>query len=384
VQILQFKHQQRDWFVFWLPALVAGASAWILFMTIGGTPVLRASGMALAVVGLSLTLRRFGAFLSIVGGLALALSPAFWSQTGGTERLNLPVTMIAVVAAMVIALLFARFGQRMVWGAAAGLIVFSILFWSQLARIGSLRLTTLLTAWTLYLIIDTLLITNPRPEEPSPAKIGLRHKLGFLLLLTIGVVNDPLFVLLAPAVLLCLIISRSSLPWWYWGLLLVVVAIGAYGVAVNYLDSGWWLFPAAQAEANGIRVPFVISDGWREASRWLYLFNLVIGQFSVVGIVLGIIGLSRMSRWYPPIGSVTMIAYAAYALFGLVYFGKDSDVLLLPLLMIQVIWMTYAVYTLGEWLQKSFKSSEQAVRWVAPAVFSLMPLLMLLRIAGLV
>jgi hypothetical protein len=35
-------------------------------------------------------------------------------------------------------------------------------------------------------------------------------------------------------------------------------------------------------------------------------------------------------------------------------------------------------------LQKSFKSSEQAVRWVAPAVFSLMPLLMLLRIAGLV
>ena len=276
-----------------------------------------------------------------------------------------------------------RFGQRLFWGFAAGLVIFSVLFWSQLATLGSLRLTTLMTAWLLFLVIDALLITNPRPDGPSPGKLGIRHKMGFLLLLAIGVINDPLFTLLAPAVILCLVLSQTPLPGWYCALLAVVIAVGVRGIAVDYLDSGWWLYPAAQAEALGIRVPYVMADGWREASRWLYLFDLVINQFTIVGVALGIVGLARMARWYPPIGAVTMIAYASYVLFGLVYFGKDSAILLLPLLMIQVLWMTYAVYTIGQWLQQSLKPTHQVVRWLAPAVFTLLPLLLLFRITGL-
>jgi hypothetical protein len=162
----------------------------------------------------------------------------------------------------------------------------------------------------------------------------------------------------------------------------IVIIFGLRGMVQVYLDSGWWLFPASQAETLNIHVPYVLSDGWREASRWVYLVNLVITQFTPFGILLGVVGLARLSRWYPPLGTVTMTAYAAYAIFGLVYFGWDSTVLLLPLLMIQMIWMTYAVYSFGQWLQKTSKT-EGIVQWLAPAAFTLLPIGMLFRIAGI-
>jgi hypothetical protein len=43
--------------------------------------------------------------------------------------------------------------------------------------------------------------------------------------------------------------------------------------------------------------------------------------------------------------------------------------------------MTYAVYSLGQWLQRS-SQSEGVSRWLTPAAFMLAPLLMLFRIVG--
>ena len=77
-----------------------------------------------------------------------------------------------------------------------------------------------------------------------------------------------------------------------------------------------------------------------------------------------------------------MIAYAAHVLFGLVYFGRDSAVLLLPLMMIQILWMTYAIYAFGEWLQRSVNLPNYPLRWFAPALYVWLPLLMLARITG--
>jgi hypothetical protein len=243
-----------------------------------------------------------------------------------------------------------------------------------------LRLTTLLTAWFLYLLVDVLLLTNPRPDGPPPATLEPYQTWGLLLLLTLGILNDPLFTLLAPALFLALLLSKTRLPLWYWALSAIIAIYGARGIAILYLDSGWWLFPAANAQ--NIHVPFVIADGWRQAWRWLYLINLVIAQFTAFGVLLGVVGLARMARWYPPLGIVTMIAYATYALFGLVYFGRDSAVLLLPLLMIQILWMTYAVYALRQWLQKTLHPTSPVARWLAPAIFVLLPITLFVRIAG--
>jgi hypothetical protein len=50
--------------------------------------------------------------------------------------------------------------------------------------------------------------------------------------------------------------------------------------------------------------------------------------------------------------------------------------------MIQMIWLAYAVFSLGQWLQRSFQTQQGAIQWVAPAVFTLLPLVLLLRVTG--
>lgn len=370
-------------FRYWFPAAAAGAIALILFVLVGHTPFIRALGLAGVITGTALTLRRFGSILAVTGGLALAFSPAFWSQTGGVETASLGFIAVLLVVVVIATALVSWFGKATMWALMLGAAMFTLLFWLLVGTPRSLRLTAFFSAWLFYLLIDGLLTTNPRPDGPPPAPLKTHHTVGIILLFALGVINEPLFTLLSPAVILCLALAKHPFPRWYWAIVLLITLLGVRGMVVQYIDTGWWLFPAAQAEDMGLRVPYVMADGWHEASRWLYLFNLVIRQFTPFGVLLGILGLARLARWYPVLGEVTMVAYAAYAIFGLVYFGRDSTVVLLPLLIIQIIWMTYAVYTFSQWLQKSLKMNP-AVGWFAPAIFTLLPLLLLFRIIGVV
>ncbi len=382
---LALTEEQRATLAYWVPALAAGLVTWLVVLLVGQTPLIRASALALVVVGMALMLRRWGAPLAFLGGLAFAFSPAFWSQTGGSpDRVSLPVILGGLALAGVGAVLAARATRRPALSLILGLFIFALLFLGVLAEPRSLRLTTLLAAWTLYLLVDGLLLANPRPDEAPPESLRLRHTLGILLLLVAGVANDPLFTLLVPAVSLGWFLSASPVPRRYWLVLLILLGIGVRGIVLQYVDDGWWLYPATRAEASGLRMPFLLADGWRAASRWIYLFGLMIEQFTPVGLVLSVVGLSRLARWYPTLGVVMMVAYATYFVFGLVYFGRDSAVLLLPLLMIQTLWITYAVYSLGQWLQRGASPVSYVARWLAPAAFILLPLFLLLRIAGVI
>ncbi|MEP7290939.1 MAG: hypothetical protein ABI835_04105 [Chloroflexota bacterium] len=374
--------QQRQRVRYGLPALIAGGIAWVAFLLIGHTPLVRASGMALTVVGMTMALRPMSAPLAIIGGLALAFSPSFWIQTGGAEIFDPLQIALALLAAAVVAGGILLFSKRPVIGITAGFILFAVLFLSVVGEPRSLRLTNVLTAWTLYLLVDGLLVSNPRPDEPSNGVLGVQHTIGLLLLLAVGVINDPLFVLLVAAGALGLFLSRKRLPPGYWAALLAILAYGLYGISQTYYSTFWWNYPVEQALGISRNLPFLIGGVWREPERWIRLMSLIIRQFTAVGLALGVLGLARLARWHPPVGVVTMIAFGTYAVFGLIYFGADSPILLLPLLMIQLLWMTYAVYTFGQWLQKSVPPTR--VRWVAAAAFTLLPLLMLLRIVGMV
>ncbi len=374
--------ERRQQAHYWLPAVFAGGIAWIAFLTLGHTPLIRASGLALVIVGMALALRSMGAALTIIGALALAFSPSFWIQTGGAESLSLPGVAAGLIAALVVAGVALRFSQQRWFGIATAVVVFSALFLAGIGTPRSLRLMTLLTAWLLYLLVDGLLISNPRPDTPATGKLGAQHTYGLLIVVVIGTINDPLFVLLVPAVALGLFLSRKSLPIWYWLALLAITAFGVYDLINLYGSAFWWNYPVDQALALTYHVPYLIGGVWREPARWIGLMDLIIRQFTAFGLALGVLGLARLSRWYPPIGVVSMIAYGTFAAFGLVYYGADSPVLLLPLLMIQLLWMTYAVYTFGQWLQKSRNPAR--LRWLAAAAFTLLPLFMLLRIVGAV
>ena len=122
---------------------------------------------------------------------------------------------------------------------------------------------------------------------------------------------------------------------------------------------------------------------WREAVRWIELGQLIVKQFSLLGIILAVIGLARLSRWYPPLGVVSIFAYAAYVFFGLVYFGAHRDILLLPLAIIQVIWMTYAVNTFGQWVNKSLDNDAGWWIHIVSAAYFALPAILLLNIIRL-
>jgi hypothetical protein len=373
---------QRDTVIYWLPALLAGLAAWVAFMSLGKTPLIRAMGLTLVIVGVSLTLRRLGTVYAIAGGLALAFSPAFWSQVGGGESAGPATIVLAVAAAGVVVVLLTWLAKRPYIGIGIGLAIFAVIFWSQIGTPRSLRLTSFLTAWLLYLLINMLRSTNPRPDDPLPGTLDYRYVWGLLLVITIGIINDPLFTLFVPAVVMGLLLSRVRLSWFPWIILGVVTVIGVVGIADQYVNSFWWHYPAQEAEAGGFRFPYMVADGWREPSRWIGLFGLLRDQFTLVGVLLGVLGLARLSRWYPPMGVVTMTAYSAYAVFGLVYFGQDRPVLLLPLLIVQIIWVTYAMYAFGQWLQKSAVFGTPVSRWLAPGLFALLPLWLFLQIVS--
>ena len=356
--------ERREMLRVWSPAMLAAGGAWLLLMTLGETPLARACGLALAIFGVTASMRPMGYVASAAGGLTFALCPVFWSQTGG--GLSEPAAIVIAVAAAFFAMLAsAMLLKRRDLAIGLGVIVFVILFWSQIGTPQSLRLTGLVSAWLVYILVDMILLTNPRPGI-KPAKAPKSWQpLGLLLLLALGTVNDPLVALFAPAILLALFLSYARLPAWFWLALIVTVLAGIALLARSYIIAA---------------APAVDLLGWRDASRWIEIGRLIIAQFSVLGIVLGVVGLARLARWYPALGVVTMFAYAAFVVFGLVYLGRNREILLLPLMIIQVMWMTYAVNTFGQWVNKTLENDAGLWIHVVSAFYFAAPAILLLNI----
>lgn len=351
---------------YWSPAIITGGIVWLLLLLIGDTPLIRASGLALVIIGVTATMRRMGAVASVGGGLTLAFCPIFWSQTGG--GVSDPATIIIAIGVAIIAMLVVAFiSQRPYIGIGLGIAAFVGIFWSQIGTPQSLRLTGFVTAWLLYLLVDMMLLTNPRPDAKPPQPPKPYHTIGILFLFAIGTINDPLLVMLAPAILLSLFLSYAQLSRWYWLATILAIAIGVVLLINTYLQGA---------------IQLVNIWGWRDAMRWIELGNLIISQFSIFAVILGIIGLARLSRWYPPLGTVTMIAYGAYAFLGLVFEGYFRDVLLLPLLIIQVIWMSYAVNALGQWVNKTINNDHESALWthIVSSLYLILPAILLWNI----
>lgn len=369
--------QQILFIKFLLPALANGLLVWILLMLLGHTPIVRATGLALVIVGVTLALRRMGSALAIVGGLTLALSPVFWSQTGG-EIGTAATIVIALGAAAAMVLLAIFVSKRPYMGLGIGIAVFAALFMSQIGNPRSIRLTAFVIGWLMYLLVDMLLLTNPRPDDAPLLLRGTHaknpdgseparpyHTLGILLLLSVGILNDPLLTLLAPAIGLSLYLTHTKLPIWYWLILGIIIGLGVQSIGVQYIEG---------------QARFMLLHRWQDGERWWNMMQLVISQFTIVGFVLGVLGLARLSRWYPPLGTVSLVAYSAYWAFGVIYAGPTRDLLLLPLFVIQVVWMTYAVFALSEWASRTLNKYPTIGRYAIIALYAVQPLSMLLRI----
>lgn len=362
---------QRLTLKFWFPPLLTGGLAWLLLYFLGDTPLSRASGLALVIVGITSALRRFGAIVSTIGGLTLTLSPAFWSQTGGAEG-NPSTIVIAFGVGIGTLLLMLIISNRPYVGIGLGVIAFAVLFSSQIGTPRSLRLTSFVVGWLMFLITDMLLRTNPHPQDApqilldkdNPNAIRPYHTWGILMLFGIGTLNDPVLTFFAPALALAIFLTRVRLPIWYWAVLILLTVIGIRGFVIDYIEAQSYL---------------MVTEQWRNASRWISMVRLVIAQFSPFGILLGVLGLARLARWYPPLGIVTMLAYAFYMFFGLIYLGSRREILLLPLLLIQVVWMTYGAFTISQWVAKAFPHWRIAP-YLAQLAYGIFPVFLLITL----
>jgi hypothetical protein len=370
---------RRDKLIYWLPGPIAGLAAWFVFVVVGDTPIIRASGLALVIVGVTLTLRHMGALLAVGGGLALAFSPAFWSQTGGPSD-GPAIIIIAAVTAFVTAVAVTELGKRPYLALGLGMTVFTIIFFSQVSTPRSLRLTGLLTAWLLFILVDSLRASNPRPDEQPPLPITAGQYTAMLVILMLGVLNDPLFVLLLPGVGLGLWLSNTPIPRLYWLALAGIAILGTRGIVLTYVSEIWWNVSALDAHQANLQVRFIIPDGWREGVRWVGLIKLIIHQFTLLGAALSVLGLARMARWRPVLGTVLMALYAFYAFFGLVYFGRDREILLVPLFIIQIIWLTYAAHVFIAWLEKVPQLRAGRPRWLVNGMYLVLPAYLLFSI----
>ena len=371
--------QQNNLVGDWLPPLVGGFFAWVIFLTLGETPLIRASGLAVVIVGMTLALRQMGAIPALAGGLTLAFCPAFWSQTGGSGSLEPGMIILAIGLTAVFIIAFIAISKNPYLALGLGFLIFAVIFWSQISTPRSLRLTGLLTVWLLVILINSLHTSNPRPGGPPSKQITSEQYMGLLIILFIGVINDPLFVLLLPTVIIGLWFCHTPLRWWYWTAACTILVVGIWGFASYYVDADLWNSSALEAHNQGLQIKLIIVDGWHEGIRWVDLVGLITSQVTIIGVALGILGLARMARWYPVMGIVLMLAYMLYAIFGLTYFGNDRSILLMPLFIIQIIWLTYAVHTFGDWLTKGTNSGINTWRLVT-SLYLLLPLYLLLNI----
>lgn len=354
---------------FWLPPLTTGLLT-LLVLLLAQTPPIRAAGLAFVIVGLTASLRRMGSLIAVTGGLMLTFSPAFWSQSGGTEGSDLTI-VVGLIAAALSLLILLLLSRQFYVSLAIGLIIFVVIFFSQVATPRSLRLTALVIGWLMYLLNDMLLLTNPRPDEAplllldrnrdgkradGSTSAKLHHTWGILLLFAVGCLNDPIMVLLAPALLLAIYLTQTRLPILYWILFGITIGLGLYGFRDVYLTDLHWYLRLTE---------------WRDAARWIDVLAIMANQFTVLGLFLGALGLARLTRWYPPIGTVTLVGYAAFWLFGVVYVGPDRSLLLLPLFAIHVFWMTYAVLAISTWAQRA--TSQPWARFVVLLAYALLP-----------
>ena len=361
---------------------MSGCITFLLFAVIGHAPYLRAGAMSIAVVGITASLRSLGRLLCIVGGLSFALSPISWSQTGGSLSVNeLTVGYVLFFAIGVAIVTFLLISNRGLYYAAiisVTLTVVLIVILNESVR--SARISHLLGAWLIYMLMIALSKTNPRPEDPPATEVSHRHQYAVLVLYLLGVFNDPLFTLYAPALLLGLWLSRIHLPLWQW---VVYGVMTIYGGAVFYgiYVSDEWSFYSAQFLMDGsIAPPYLILDGWRNTSRWIMLMSNLATQYTLVGTIISLVGIARFSRWHPPISNMLLIGYGSFYVFGLMYFGQNQTIYMIPLLGIQIIWLTYGIHSIGQWILRYTQQTSPTIPRLLTGLFIILPIVQLGRI----
>ena len=364
----------------WLPVLAVGLIAFAIYLLTLGQYVGRADTFEFQVTAPVLGVAHpTGYPLFVLLGKLTSLLP-FGSVAW---RVNLASAIPAALACAGLTLILQRLVGPVLAALAGLALAFSPTFWSQAVEAEVYALNALFAVAILGILIDALYLTAPRFGGQGAMRARSVWTLAFAF--GLGLTNHLTLALLLPAALLALWICRPGLTARQWGVAFALLGAGL--LVYLYIPLRW---PALHGGATMPLGDFlawvtgqrfggaVMLEYWSQPDRWLTIGRLVVDQFGVIGLILGVIGLARLARWFPEMGVVTLLAYGAYFAYALVYIVPDIAVFLLPMHVVQVIWMAYAVHAAGEWASKLFHDrTGRRLHTVLYSLAALMPLALL-------
>lgn len=288
------------------------------------------------------------------------------------------VNLTSVLAATVATCLLFETARRtlkldtLTAGLAALTFAFGPTFWSQ-AVIAEVY--TLHNAFVAAILGGTLwLLTHPEAAQDKQVK-------GVFLLFTLtglSFANHLTTVLLLPALVLTLALTRPHLTWRQWGAAIGLLAAGL--LLYVYIPLRWPALHNGQtmslsefiAWVTGQRFGGALQLGaWlHDPNRWDILWRLITTEYHWMGLALAGFGLAALAFQNWRAALITVLVYAAYAFYGLNYLVPDISVFLIPLFLIQALWMGFGVHAVLSRLPDRLRFLQATVL----AIFALLPM----------
>ncbi|MEZ4661010.1 MAG: DUF2723 domain-containing protein [Caldilineaceae bacterium] len=245
---------------------------------------------------------------------------------------------------------------RHVWALVIGLAWMQApLFWGQaiIAEVYALHML-------LVSILGWVLLAKggaPRYLIPIVA-LGVAHHLTFVLLLPaalyllwadqwtegqtfgqrMGLLKEPMLALMAGGILGALFYIRIPLA----------AATGApinWGYADNW-EGFWWLVGAQAYRGYLFNVP--ADSVFDRIAGWAYTLT---SQYSFVGLGLGLIGLAHWDQAAPRLRNFGLLWVAPLSFYAVSYYTRDSNIYLLPVIWMLVVWLAVGGPILLDWLR---------------------------------
>ncbi|HAJ38167.1 MAG TPA: hypothetical protein DCL15_21045 [Chloroflexi bacterium] len=242
--------------------------------------------------------------------------------------------------------------SRWLWALAAGLAwAFSPLLWSQsiLTEVYSFHaLLVVLLAWVV--LVKPLRLWY----VVLPVALGVAHHLTLILLL--------------PAAFYALVTARTGVRRWQAPLVAMIggVCLGAlcyvriplaasngpppvnWGYADNW-DGFQWL--VSGAAYRGYLFSGGLSTTLQRLTTWTYTLTT---QFSPMGLALGFVGLATWDRNAARLRNFSLLWVTPVSVYAILYYTRDSEIYLLPVVWLVCIWMAVGLATLAVWLTPRF------------------------------
>jgi hypothetical protein len=134
-----------------------------------------------------------------------------------------------------------------------------------------------------------------------------------------------------------------------------------WGFADNLADL-WWLVSAAAYHGYLFSVPANTILG--RIANWAFLLTT---QLTPVGLGLALFGLSTWDQTRPHLRNFSLLWVVPISIYTIGYYTRDSDIYLLPVVWLMVVWSAVGLSELLDWLQSKWPQ-----RSLAPLLASIL------------